>query len=130
MIDLGNVAAYGVIAFALGTFWYELLRRTQTDKLRLTAISFFGIIVAEAVVAEGVFVGGPIVLGLHPFAALIASFAAVYIDIAWQERKIWPWAVIEDLQQLARPFKLMKKVKVSVGGEEAGENQTTERIAA
>lgn len=129
MIDIGNVAAFGVIAFALGTFWYEALRRTQSDKLRVTAISLFGIIVAEAVVAEGV-VGGPIILGVHPFAALIASFAAVYVDVAWQERKIWPWAVIDELKLIGRPFKLVQRVKVSVGGEEAGEAETTFQKAA
>lgn len=118
MIELGNVAAFGMVAFALGTFWYELLRRTQTDKLRLTAIALFGIIVGEAVVAEGI-VGGPTILGLHPFAALIASFAAVYVDVAWQEKKITPWAIIDDLQLLGRPFKFVQKVKVSLGGDEA-----------
>ncbi len=128
MIDIGNVAAYGIFAFALGTFWYAFLRRSQSDKLRITAISLSGIIVAEAVVADGL-VGGPIVLGLHPFAALIASFAAVYLDVAWQERKLWPWTVIEDLQQIARPFKVVQRVKVSVG--EVGEEiQAPARKAA
>ena len=118
MIDLGNVAALGVFAFAFGTFWYEFLRRSQSDKLRVTAISLFGIVVAETIVADGV-AGGPMVLGLHPFAALIASFTAVYLDVAWQERKLWPWTVIKDLQLLARPFKAVPRVKVSVGGDES-----------
>ena len=129
MVDLGNVAAFGIFAFAFGTAWYELLRRPQTDKLRLSAISLVGIVVAETMVADGLR-GGPTVLGLHPVAALIASGAAVYIDVAWQEHKIWPWSIIDDLRHLGRPFKVVRRVKVSVGGEDVVEIQEPLRRAA
>jgi len=114
MIDIGSVAALAVIGFAFGTFSYEFLRRPQTDKLRLTGVSLFGIIIGEALVTNGM-VGGPAVLGFHPVMALVASFAAAYLDVGWREHKIWPWDLIGDLKQVGQPFKVISKLKVSVG---------------
>ena len=113
MIDIGSVAALAIMGFAFGTFTYELLRRPQTDKLRLTGMSVFGVIVGEALVANGM-VGGPVVLGFHPITALVASFAAGYLDIAWQERKFWPWNIIGELKVVAQPFKAIRSIRVSV----------------
>ena len=113
MIDIGSVAALAIMGFAFGTFSYELLRRPQTDKLRLTGMSLFGVIIAEALVTNGI-VGGPAVLGFHPVAALVGSFAAVYLDIAWKEHKVWPWDLISDLKIVGQPFKAISKLKVSV----------------
>ena len=119
MIDIGTVAALVVMGFAFGTFSYELLRRPQRDKLRLTGMSLFGVIIGEALVTNGM-VGGPAVLGFHPVVALVASFAAAYIDVAWQEHKVWPWDIIGDLKRVAEPFKAIRNIKVSVdeGSEE------------
>ena len=114
MIDIGSVAALAVMGFVFGTFSYELLRRPQKDRLRLTAMSLFGVILGEAAVTGGL-AGGPAVLGLHPVAAMIASFAAIYVDVAWREHKIWPWDIIGDLKQVGEPFKAVSKLKISVG---------------
>ena len=113
MIDIGTVAALVVMGFVFGTFSYELLRRPQRDKLRLTGMSLFGVIIGEALVTNGM-VGGPAVLGFHPVVALVASFAAAYIDVAWQEHKVWPWDIIGDLKVVAQPFKAIRNIKVSV----------------
>lgn len=113
MIDIGSVAALVVMGFVFGTFSYELLRRPQKDKLRLMGMSLFGVIIGEAVVTSGI-EGGPVVMGLHPVAAMIASFAAVYLDVAWQERKIWPWDIVGDLKQIGEPFKVVSKLKISM----------------
>lgn len=115
MVDIGSVAALAVIGFAFGTFSYELLRRPQKDKLRLTGVSLFGVIIGEALVTNGI-VGGPAVLGFHPIMALVASFLAAYLDVGWREHKIWPWDLIGDLKQVGQPFKAISKLKVSVGG--------------
>ena len=113
MIDIGSVAALVIMGFVFGTFWYEFLRRPQRDKLRLTGMSLFGVIIGEALVTNGM-VGGPAVLGFHPVMALVASFAAAYLDVAWQEHKVWPWDIIRDLKKVAQPFKAIRKLKVSV----------------
>ncbi|MCH7971446.1 MAG: hypothetical protein IH960_10480 [Chloroflexi bacterium] len=113
MIDIGSVAALAVIAFAFGTFSYELLRRPQMDRLRLTGMSLFGVIIGEALVSNGM-VGGPAVLGFHPIVALVASFAAAYLDVAWREHKVWPWDIIGDLKKVGQPFRAIRKIKVSV----------------
>lgn len=113
MIEIGSVAALAVIAFAFGTFSYELLRRPQMDKLRLMGLSLFGVIIGEALVTNGM-VGGPAVLGFHPIVALVASFAAAYLDVAWQEHKVWPWDIIGDLKKVGQPFRAIRKIKVSV----------------
>ena len=123
MIDIGSVAALAVIGFAFGTFSYEFLRRPQTDKLRLTGVSLFGIIIGEALVTNGM-VGGPAVLGFHPVMALVASFAAAYLDVGWREHKIWPWDIIGDLKQVGQPFKAISKLKVSVNSDGADGQQS------
>jgi len=71
-------------------------------------------------------VGGPAVLGFHPVVALVASFVAAYLDVAWRERKIWPWDVIGDLKLIAQPFKAIRKLKVSVG---AGSDDQQSKVA-
>ena len=113
MIDIGSVAALVIMGFVFGTFSYEFLRRPQRDKLRLTGMSLFGVIIGEALVTNGM-VGGPAVLGFHPIMALVASFAVAYFDVAWQEHKVWPWDIIGDLKKVAQPFKAIRKIKVSV----------------
>ena len=122
MIDIGSVAALVVIGFTFGTFSYELLRRPQKDRIRLTGMSLFGVIIGEALIINGM-VGGPILLGFHPVAALVSSFAAVYLDVSWQERKIWPWDVIGDLKQVGQPFKAIAKLKVFADSE-SGDQQS------
>ena len=116
MIDIGSVAVLVVMGFVFGTFSYELLRRPQKDRLRLTGMSLFGVIISETVVTTGI-AGGPIIFGLHPVAALVASFAAIYLDVAWREHKIWPWDIIRDLKQVGEPFKAVSKIKISVGSD-------------
>lgn len=128
MIDIGSVAALVIMGFVFGTFSYEFLRRPQKDRLRLTGMSLFGVIIGEAVVSSGV-VGGPLVLGLHPIAALVASFTAVYVDVAWQEHKIWPWDIIRDIQQVVQPFKAVSKLKISVTGGDSGSDDRRSRTA-
>ena len=76
-------------------------------------MSLFGIIIGEALVTNGM-VGGPAVLGFHPIMALVASFAAAYLDVAWQEHKFWPWDIIGDLKVVAQPFKAIRNIRVSV----------------
>jgi len=120
MIDIGSVAALVVMGFVFGTFSYELLRRPQKDRLRLTGMSLFGVIIGEAVVSSGV-AGGPAVMGLHPITAMIGSFASIYLDVAWREHKIWPWDIIGDLKQVGEPFKAISKFKISVGSESSDE---------
>lgn len=116
MIDIGSVAALVVIGFVFGTFSYELLRRPQKDKIRLTGMSLFGVIIGEAAVTNGL-IAGPAVMGLHPFVAGIASFVAIYLDVAWREHKVWPWDIIGDLKQVGEPFKAVSKLKISIGSE-------------
>ena len=116
MIDIGSVAALVVMGFVFGTFSYELLRRPQSDRLRLTGMSLFGVIIGEAIVTGGV-AGGPAVLGLHPIAAMISAFAAVYLDVAWREHLVWPWDIIGDLKHVGEPFKAVSKLKISVGSD-------------
>ena len=128
MIDIGSVAALAVIGFAFGTFSYELLRRPQADKLRLTGMSLFGIIIGEALVTNGM-VGGPAVLGFHPIMALVASFAAAYLDVAWREHKVWPWDIIVDLRQATRPLKVVTKFKVSVDNDQSDATEQQSRAA-
>ena len=113
MIDIGSVAALAIMGFVFGTFSYEFLRRPQRDKLRLTGMSLFGIIIGEALVTNGM-VGGPAVLGFHPIMAQVASFAAAYLDVAWQEHKVWPWDIIGDLKHVVQPFKAIRNIKLSV----------------
>ena len=120
MIDIGTVATLVTLGFVFGTFSYEFLRRPQKDKLRLTGMSLFGIIIGEALVTNGM-VGGPAVLGFHPIMALVASFAAAYFDIAWQEHKFWPWDIIGDLKVVTQPFKAIRSIRVSV--DEASDDQ-------
>ena len=129
MIDIGSVAALVVMGFVFGTFSYELLRRPQKDRLRLTGMSLFGVILGEAIVTGGV-AGGPAVLGLHPIAAMISSFAAVYLDVAWREHKIWPWDLIGDLKQVGEPFKAVSKLKISVGSNSASDSSDIEQPKA
>ena len=95
MIEFGNVVAVLAASFGLGVFWYEFLRRPQKDRYRLTAISFVGVLIGEGIVTAGI-VGGPVVYGLHPVAALVSSFAAIYLHTAWSEKKVWPWEIIEE----------------------------------
>ena len=113
MTDIGSVAALLIMGFVFGTFSYGFLRRPQNDKLRLTGMSLFGVIIGEALVTNGM-VGGPAVLGFHPIVALVASFAAAYLDVAWQEHKVWPWDIIGDLKKIGQPFRAIRKIKVSV----------------
>ena len=129
MIDIGNVAALVVMGFVFGTFSYELLRRPQKDRLRLIGMSLFGVIIGEAVVTSGV-VGGPMVMGLHPIAAMISSFAAVYLDVAWREHKVWPWDIIGDLKQVGEPFKAVSKLKISLGNNSADSASDAEQSKA
>ncbi len=104
MIDIGNVVAVVAVSFGLGVFWYEFLRRPQKDRLRLTAISFVGVLIGEALVSAGM-AGGPIAYGLHPVTALVASFAAVYLNTAWVEKKVWPWEIIDELNTVTGSIK-------------------------
>ena len=128
MIDIGNVAALVIMGFVFGTFSYELLRRPQQDKLRLTGMSLFGVIIGEALVTNGV-VGGPAVLGFHPVMALVASFAAAYLDVAWQEHKIWPWDIIGDLKLVGQPFKAVSKLKISLNNDQSDSDNQRSRAA-
>ena len=128
MIDIGNVAALVIMGFVFGTFSYELLRRPQQDRLRLTGMSLFGVIIGEALVTNGM-VGGPAVLGFHPVMALVASFAAAYLDVAWREHKVWPWDIIVDLRQVTRPFKLVSKFKISVDSDQSDSTEQQSRAA-
>ena len=120
MIDIGSVAALAIIGFAFGTFSYELLRRPQTDKLRLTGMSLFGVIIGEALVSNGM-VGGPAVLGFHPAVAIIGSFFAAYLDVAWKERKVWPWDIVGDLKAVGQPFKAISKLKITTDSDSEGQ---------
>jgi hypothetical protein len=122
MIDIGSIAALVVMGFVFGTFSYELLRRPQKDKIRLTGMSLFGVIIAEALIVGGV-AGGPVVMGLHPFAALIGSFVTVYLDVAWKEHKILPWDIIRDLKQVGEPFKAVSKLRVFSAGSDSDEQK-------
>jgi hypothetical protein len=116
MIDLGTVTTLVLMGFVFGTVSYELLRRPQKDKLRLTGIALFGVIIGETLVADGM-IAGPLVLGFHPVVAMIAAFSSVYLDVAWKERKILPWDIIGDLKQISQPFKAIANLKVSVQDE-------------
>ncbi|MDA1279450.1 MAG: hypothetical protein O3B95_05335 [Chloroflexi bacterium] len=129
MIDIGNVAALVVMGFVFGTFSYELLRRPQKDRLHLTGMSLFGVILGEAVATSGI-AGGPAVMGLHPIAAMISSFIAVYLDVAWREHKIWPWDIIRDLKQVGEPLKVFSRLKVSVGRNSADSSTDTKQSKA
>lgn len=133
MIEIGNVVAVLAASFGLGVFWYEFLRRPQKDRYRLTAISFVGVLIGEGIVTSGV-AGGPAVYGLHPVAALISSFAAIYLHTAWAEKKAWPWEIIEDLGTVKSSLKSVSMPsvsmpKVSVGSSSNAASAKTEAKA-
>ena len=113
MIDIGNIVALVAVSFGLGVFWYEFLRRPQKDRLKLTAISFVGVLLGESLVSAGM-IGGPVAYGLHPVTALVASFAAIYLHTAWAEKKIWPWDIISDLRAVKGVFRSVPGLKVSL----------------
>jgi len=115
VIEFGNVIAVLAASFALGIFWTEFLRRPQQDRYRLTAISFVGVLIGEAIVSAGV-AGGPAVYGLHPVAALISSFSSIYLQTAWVEKKAWPWDIIGELGTLRNSAKTMHVPSVTVPG--------------
>lgn len=121
MIDIGNVIAIIAVSFGLGVFWYEFLRRPQKDRLKVAAISFVGVLLGESLVSAGM-IGGPVAYGLHPVTALVASFAAIYLQTAWTEKKIWPWEVISDLRAIKRLFKSVPMLKVSLGSDDKQTN--------
>jgi hypothetical protein len=123
MIDIGSIAALVVMGFVFGTFSYELLRRPQKDKIRLTGMSLFGVIIAEALIVNGL-AGGPVVMGLHPIAAMVASFVTIYADVAWKEHKFWPWDIIGDLKQVGEPFKAVSKLRVFSLGSDSDEQKS------
>lgn len=118
MIEVGNVVAVVAASFALGILWYEFLRRPQKDKLKLTAISFAGVLIGEALVSAGLR-GGPAAYGLHPVTALVSSFIAVYLHTAWAEKKVWPWEIIGELDSLKSALETVPVFRISIGSKPA-----------
>lgn len=134
MIEFGNVVAVLAASFGLGVFWYEFLRRPQEDRYRLTAISFVGVLIGEAIVAAGI-AGGPAAYGLHPVTALVSSFAAIYLHTAWAEKKAWPWQIIGELNGLKSSVQSVHVPSVSMpkiggGGDSPEPEQQSGQSAA
>ena len=91
MTDLGPVAAMVAFAYAFGSVWYHLLGHPPVSSLRRIGYPLMAIILGEGFWV-GTYVAGPEVLGIHVAVASIATFLAVYLDIARGSRgAIFPW---------------------------------------
>jgi hypothetical protein len=88
MLDLASVAAYFLFAFGFGLLWYRTLRRPQGDQLRMLGFPVLGIAGSDLGL-PGDLAAGPEIMGVHIAIACLASFAAVYLDLALRERSLF-----------------------------------------
>jgi hypothetical protein len=70
----------------MGMLWYTLLGRHYTSWARMAAFPLVGVVIGEAIWTKylaGAIGEGLVFFGLHIYVALISSFIATLIDMAF-----------------------------------------------
>ncbi|MFQ6030427.1 MAG: hypothetical protein ACE5Q6_23375 [Dehalococcoidia bacterium] len=86
MPDLGFVVYLIAISYGMGTLWYTLLGRSVFSWMRMGAFPLVGVVIGEAIwtryLAEAIG-QGLVFLNVHIYVALVATFIAALVDIAF-----------------------------------------------
>ena len=81
-MELGFVVYLIAVSYVLGTAWYAVLGRQNTNWMRIAAFPFVGVVIGEALWSGPIDgSGGLDFYGLHIYVALISSGVGAVVDV-------------------------------------------------
>ncbi|HZA25864.1 MAG TPA: hypothetical protein VFA32_25255 [Dehalococcoidia bacterium] len=86
MPELGFVVYLIAISYAMGMLWYTLLGRGYSTWTRMVAFPLVGVVIGEAIWSgylAGAVGEGLVFFNLHIYVALVSTFVAALIDMAF-----------------------------------------------
>jgi L-cystine uptake protein TcyP (sodium:dicarboxylate symporter family) len=92
MPELGFVVFLVAMSYGMGVLWYTLLGRNYTGWMRMVAFPLVGLVIGEALWGKylsGNMGAGLVFYDLHIYVALISTFIATLVDLAfsWLSRE-------------------------------------------